>query len=156
MFYAGHAAAGALIGQQLQGHFPLIMLLALVSHFLMDLIPHGDYHHVQWYFSGRKEKFKKIYQTIVVDATATIIMVSILLAYVPLNRASVAWGIIWGVVPDLLVGLSELMKNKWLNAFSKFHFIIHDAIAKKIKVKPLPGALGQLALIGIMLYALGN
>lgn len=154
MFIAGHVVAGAIVGQQLEGHFALIVLLGIASHFVLDIIPHGDYHQVEWYFNGQKEKMKKLYSTIVIDAVAAVIMTAIILSYLPVSRAAVAWGIIWGVLPDLLVGIGELVKSKWLKAFSKLHFIIHDALAKKIRLKPLPGALGQIAIIGIMIYAL--
>jgi len=153
MFIAGHAIAGALIGQQIGEGAILIFLLAFISHFLLDLIPHGDHHHVVDFYFGKKQKLKALYSTIIVDAIATIIIVVTLLTFVNLNRVAVAWGVIGAVLPDLLVGLNELVKSSKTQWFTKFHFRIHNALVKKIKVKPLPGTIGQLIVIALMLVA---
>ena len=154
MFLAGHAAAGALIGQQLQENAILIFLLAFISHFLLDLIPHGDHHHVVDYYFGKKEKLKEIYNTIKIDAVATIIIVVVLLVYTHLNRIAIAWGIIGGVLPDLIVGLNELVKNSKIKWFTKFHFRVHNALVKSFDVKPWPGAVFQIIVIAAILVAL--
>ena len=107
MFIAGHAAAGALIGQQVGENALLIFILAFISHLILDLIPHGDRHHVVDYYFGQKKKLKQIYNSIIVDTIATIILVALLMSYTTLNRVGIAWGIIGGVIPDLLVGLND-------------------------------------------------
>ena len=154
MFLAGHVAAGALIGQQLGTNPVLIFLLAFASHFLLDLVPHGDHHHVDGYYNGHKEAIRKLYNAIIVDAVITIIMVIILLVYTDLNKVAIAWGMIGGVLPDLLVGIAELRKSKLLNLYNKFHFWFHDALVHSFKVRPWPGALGQIIVIGAFLVAL--
>lgn len=154
MFLAGHAAAGALIGQQLQENAILIFFLAFVSHFLLDIIPHGDHHNVVDYYFGKKEKLKEIYNIIKIDAVATVIMVVVLLVYTNLNKMAIAWGVIGGILPDLLVGLNEIVRNSWIKKFSNFHFKIHNALINSIDVKPLPGTVMQIIAISAMLVAL--
>lgn len=154
MFIAGHAAAGALIGQQLGDNLLLVFLLSVISHFLLDIVPHGDSHHVKNYFENKKEEVKKLYNVLLVDSAATIILFSWLMAYTNVNRMAVAWGVIGGVLPDLLVGISEIWKNSKLKWFSKLHFKVHNALTHKIDVKPLTGAIGQLVVIALLLYAL--
>lgn len=151
MFIAGHAVAGAVIGQQLGGNPILVFILAFISHFLLDIVPHGDGHHVHDYYHGGRKKLKSLYSVLTVDAIATIIFVSWAFAYLQLNRVSVAWGIIGGVIPDLLVGLSEIWKQKWLKFFTKLHFVVHNALIDVIKVKPWPGAVLQLIIITLLI-----
>lgn len=154
MFLAVHAAAGAIIGQNLEEGAVLIFLLAFTSHFLLDLIPHGDHHHVVDYYFGNKSKLKQIYNIILIDAVATTILAVVLMTLTNLNRIAIAWGIIGAVFPDLLVGLNELIKNSKTKWFTRFHFRIHNALVHKIKVKPLPGALFQIIIIAAMLAAI--
>lgn len=154
MFIAGHAAAGALIGEQIGTSPLLIFTLSMVSHFLLDVIPHGDGHHVDDYFSGTKKHLKNLYNVLVVDTVATIIMVAWFMAYANINRIAVAWGIIGGVLPDLLVGINEVWKNSRIKWFSKFHFLVHNALIDRIKVKPWPGAVLQIAIIVLIFQAM--
>jgi len=154
MFIAGHAAAGALIGEQLGGNPVLIFIVAMASHFLLDVIPHGDGHHVNDYFAGTKKHLKALYNVLLIDTVATIILVSWFMAYANINRIAVAWGIIGGVLPDLLVGINEVWKNSKIKWFSKFHFIVHNALIDTIKVKPWPGAALQIAIIVLLIKAI--
>lgn len=155
MFIVGHAAAGALIGEQLAGSSPLFAFgMGFVSHFLLDLIPHGDRHHVVDYFHGQKKNIGKFYNELMIDALMTVIMVSVLMMSKSLDRDSVAWGIIGGVLPDLLVGLHEKFKSTKLKAFTKFHFMVHNALIHNIEVSHLQGTIVQLAVIIGMLAAI--
>lgn len=154
MFIAAHAAAGALIGQTIQEGPALIFFLSFTSHFLLDLIPHGDHHHVVDYYFGKKEKLRAIYNTLVVDSIATVILVVIFMMYTHLNKVAIAWGIIGSVLPDLLVGLNELVtssKTKW---FTNLHFRFHNALVHRINVKPLTGTVAQIFIIAALLVAL--
>jgi len=154
MFIAGHVAAGALIGQQIDENLFVVFLLSFISHFLLDLIPHGDAHQVKGYFEKKKDQMKKLYYVLVVDSTASIIIVSWLMAYANINRVAVAWGIIGSVLPDLLVGLNEVWKKSKIQWFYNWHFKVHNALIHKIHVKPIPGAIAQVMLIAAFLYGL--
>jgi membrane-bound metal-dependent hydrolase YbcI (DUF457 family) len=154
MFIAGHVAAGALIGQQVDENLFAIFLLGFISHFLLDLIPHGDAHQVKNYFEKKTEHLKKLYYVLVTDSAASIIMVTWLMAYANINRVAVAWGVIGSVLPDLLVGLNEVWKKSKIQWFYDWHFKVHNALIHKIPVKPIPGAIAQIVLIGAFLYAL--
>ena len=154
MFVAGHAAAGALIAHQLPQHPILVLTLAFVSHFLLDIVPHGDAHHVHDYYHGGKKHLKQLYYTFVADALGTIVLVSLLFAYVQMNRVALAWGIIGGILPDLLVAADELMTSTRLRWFTKLHFRFHNALTDKFHVKALPGAAGQILVIAGLLFAL--
>lgn len=154
MFLVGHTAAGALVGEQVATNPLMIFILAFASHFLLDFIPHGDRHHVVDYYKGKKKLLKQIYATLVIDSAASILYIVLIMTKTNVNRWAIAWGIFGSVLPDLLVGLAELLKNTYLAAFKKFHFIIHNALIHKIRVKPLPGTLLQIIVIAIMYHSL--
>lgn len=155
MFIAGHVAAGALIGQALGTSNPLIiMTLSFASHFLLDVIPHGDGHHVNDYYHGERKHTKAIYGHLAVDTAASIALVAILLGFTTLDRASMAFGIIASVIPDFIVGLNELFKNRFLKWFTRLHFKVHNALIHKWVVPALPGSIAQIVLIIAMLAAL--
>jgi hypothetical protein len=155
MFIAGHVAAGALIGQTLGFTNPaLVVALSFASHFLLDVIPHGDGHHVADYYQGKKEKLKALYSGLAVDTSVSIIMVAFLLGFTTFDRVHMAWGIIASVIPDFFVGMNELYNHKFFKWFTRMHFKVHNAFIHKLHVPAWPGAILQILLIVGMLAAL--
>lgn len=154
MYVTTHVAAGALIGVVLPQHYPAIMALSFASHFLLDVIPHGDRHHVVDYWLGERKNLKEAYRHVISDSAFGIITTAVLLGFVATDRASMAVGIIGSVLPDMFVGLSEVWNNSWLKKFTKFHFKIHNKFIHRWIVAPRPGMVMQFAVTAAMLLAL--
>lgn len=127
MFLAVHASVGALAGNAI-GHPAAALLFGVVSHFFLDMIPHGDDAFYRIYFvEGRGQRRIKIY------AAADIVLTAALIPLFFLQRdffspVSVALGIAGSLLPDLLVGLSILFPPRraagffWrLDRFKAFH-----------------------------------
>lgn len=152
MFVTTHVAAGALIGHLLPEQYPAIFALSFASHFLLDVIPHGDRHHVEDYWLGERKNLKAAYRHVISDSAVAIMLTSTLLGFVVADRASVAWGIIGSVLPDAIVAISEVWAAKFLKYFTKFHFKIHNKYIHRFLVRPLPGAIAQVTLTAIMLH----
>lgn len=137
MFLAVHAAIGALAGNAVANP-PEAFALGFISHFLTDMIPHGDLHVYHGYKSGKHRRLAIIY--VAVDALMTIALVALILAgreyFHPLN---VSMGILGGLLPDLLVGVFEVVKptSHWayrqLAKFHAFHMKNHKVIVKRFK-----------------------
>lgn len=89
-----HAFTGAAIGLAVQQ--PLLVIpLALLSHFVLDAIPHFGGHPVyEW---GHKH-FTKI---IALDAALTIIGVSLVVLFAPHLVVAVLLGMAFAMLPDL-------------------------------------------------------
>ncbi len=130
MFLAVHAAVGAVAGNAVNN--PLAAFtLGFISHFFTDMVPHGDEGMYQGYKSGSKVVRALLY--VGMDALATVVLiVLIFLKQDFFSTANVALGIIGGVLPDLLVGIAEVMKPKgrrWLyrkfDDFRCFHMRNH-------------------------------
>lgn len=154
MFVATHVAAGALIGTVLPGQPAAILALSFASHFLLDVIPHGDRHHVEDYWFGQRKNLKAAYRHVIFDSAFAVILTASLLGFVAQDRASMAWGIIGSVSPDALVGLSEVWANRFLKTFTKYHFKIHNAFIHRFLVRPWPGTVAQVILTALMLLPL--
>ena len=61
------------------------------------------------------------------------------------------WGIIGGVLPDLIVGLYEITKTPLLRWFNTLHFAFHDFFVKRKGDVPLYYAiLAQVVLIAYL------
>lgn len=154
MYVTTHVAAGALIGTMLPEQHAAIFALSFISHFMLDIIPHGDRHHVEDYWFGPRKNLKAAYRHVMFDSAFAIIATAVLLGFIAADRASMAWGIIGSVVPDAIVGLSDVSKNRFLKAFTKVHFKIHNKYIHRFLIKPFHGMVMQIIVTAAMLLPL--
>lgn len=149
MLLTVHATAGALIGQQINNPY-LAFVLAFISHFILDMIPHGDQDWIEEYKGNQKAKVKKIISIVTLDILA---LLALLISKYYFNSfvptLNVVAGIIGGVLPDLLVGIHEL-SNKLFKKFYHFHFVIHDMI--KYQPSTASGLFFQIIILGALLF----
>lgn len=129
MFLATHATVGAMIGRAVPNPI-LAFILAFFSHFLMDMIPHGDSHVYDDYTKGKRVRMAVSYT--VIDAVITAyLIVGISQARLFDNGMAVAAGIIGGLLPDLLIGVYEITKTRFLTSFHRFHFFMHNLVVNR-------------------------
>ncbi|MBU1146043.1 hypothetical protein KKD80_00640 [Patescibacteria group bacterium] len=151
MLLTVHATAGALIGQQINNPL-LAFILSFVSHFVLDLVPHGDQDWIDEYKGDQKSKVVKIIMIVAVDI---VILLGLLVSRFYFidsfaTGLSIASGIIGGLLPDFLVGCHEL-SNRLFKKFYRFHFWIHDLI--KVKPTAFQGVAFQVIITGILLLS---
>lgn len=122
MFLAVHAALGALAGNTV-GSPAAAFSIGVLSHFLADMIPHGDLNVYAGYKSGKKKKLAILY--VAADAVATVVLIALIFIrndyFHPVN---VSMGIIGGLLPDFLAGLFEILKPRhksWYRKLAWFH-----------------------------------
>jgi hypothetical protein len=142
---------GVLIGQNVPTP-GLAFCLGVASHFMLDLIPHGDSQLYKNYKDGNAVKKSLIY--VAVDSILAIIIFVYLLETAPYaSRGTMVAGVIGGIIPDFLVALGEGMKIRPLLWFQRLHMRIHDAIASRIGNIPLgTGIVMQLAVLAVMVF----
>ena len=130
MFITTHALIGALIAEQVPNTPIWAFVLGLISHFITDIIPHGDSSLYKGYVSGSKVKRAIAYVTF--DGLIALLGVLALFntKFVD-HRAAISLGILGGVLPDFLVALCELFRIKQLRWFYKLHFFFHNLIISK-------------------------
>ncbi len=88
-----HALTGAVIGIALQQPL-LIIPVAILSHFILDVIPHFD--HEVYRYGG-----KYYSQIVTADGLVTIIAVATLMLAFPTLALAIALGVICAVAPDI-------------------------------------------------------
>ncbi len=128
MFITTHAALGALLAETVPGHPYAAFLLGIGSHFLSDVIPHGDTHLYRGHVAGTKVKRALAY--VLIDGVAALFFSMFLLnvKFDP-DESALTAGIVGGVLPDLLVGVYEVKRFKWLRWFHRLHFFFHNRVS---------------------------
>lgn len=118
-----HASVGAMAGNAVSNPMAAFAL-GFLSHFFLDMVPHGDAHMYDWYKSG-----KRVRPAIVqlgIDVLLTVVLIAALFILQDFfSPVAVAMGIVGGLMPDMLVGFFELIKpgkRKWLyRKLESFH-----------------------------------
>jgi len=135
MYVATHVTMGALIGQNIPTP-GLAFLLGAVSHFMLDMVPHGDSKLYHNYKKGDAVTKSLIYVTI--DSIFSIFLFIYLLEVAPYaNRTTIIMGVFGSVVPDMLVALGEAFPIRPLLWFQRKHIAIHDSIVSRVGNVPL-------------------
>ncbi len=152
MFLTVHATLGALIGQY-SDNIGLAFVAGFISHFILDIIPHGDQTLMN------REKSNPTKQNLVltakiasVDGLVMIIFLAILYwqHIIPLTLPVLA-GIAGSIAPDFINGFYLLTKYPWLKKYSDYHFAFHDFI--KIRLSVAAGLIVQLSIIIMLIIA---
>jgi hypothetical protein len=164
MFLAVHAAIGALVGVAMP-HPVLSFSAGVVSHFLTDLIPHGDDDLYQEYKKGNKKL--RAYLHVAVDAVVTIGLVFSMFWFRDfVNPAAIIAGVVGGVLPDVLVGLCEVLKpradSRLYRALAWFHgvhmknhrHVIHWVMDDKKDISEIAGFVMQGGMMALLLLVL--
>ena len=132
MFLIVHAAAGALIGESLNP--PLLSFASGIgSHALLDIIPHGD--EIIGRLFVRKGCIKWLVALAFIDvlAAASLVVVLWMAGLFP-NAAGALAGALGSILPDVLVGLSELSHGKLWPDFTKLHMANHRLLGVEVPV----------------------
>ncbi len=145
-----HATLGAVIGRAV-GTPVLAFIFGFISHFLIDMVPHGD-TGLSDNFRIHKRKRKQAVAYVIIDAVVAIFFVLLLANTRDIDSVrTFSWGIVGGVLPDLLVGVYEVTKTPMLRWFNTLHFYFHDMFVKRKGDVPLYYALmAQVVLIAYL------
>lgn len=153
MLLTVHATAGVFLSQQINNPI-LTFLVAFCSHFILDIIPHGDGDWIEEYQKKDKtDKIKKIISIIIIDVFSLIALFFITHFYYesfdsPLN---VFAGILGAVFPDIMVGFHETTKKFGKN-INRLHFYFHDFFGYHLSLNK--GLFLQIIILGTLLFAL--
>lgn len=128
-----HTAIGAIIGTVVGG--PLVgFVLGVISHYLVDIIPHGDMHMRDANNLVNKRNERSSHLFVIADITLALILVIILGTILPDNvtQSSIYAASIFGsILPDILVGLNDLVKTPVGRKHTHVHFLFHDLLCRQ-------------------------
>lgn len=153
MFLTIHGAAGAIIGLH-SGNIWLAFLGGLLSHYIFDLIPHGDEKMIADHQNVSLKEIKKIAQIGAIDGALMLSLLGSLYYYgwLPLDWA-VLFGAAGGILPDFLNAFYQLLKFNWLKFHYDFHLKIHG-ILDRFAVSFKTGLVIQAAVLAVLLWRL--
>jgi hypothetical protein len=145
-----HATLGAVIGHTV-GIPYLAFIFGFISHFIIDMIPHGD-TGMSDNFRVHKRKRKHAVAYVMVDAIIAIFFILLLANTRDIDSMrTFSWGIVGSVLPDFIVGVYEITKTPLLRWFNTLHFYFHDFFVKRKGDVPLYYALmAQIVLIAYL------
>jgi hypothetical protein len=151
MLMTTHIMVGAAIAVTIAPHSLLLaFVLGVLSHILIDTIPHGDLELYNKYLRGEGVKGAFAYTGIdSLIAIGVIVLLMFQPAAEPI-RGAVAMGMLGGLMPDLMVGMEKYLGMSFLNPFYRVHFFFHDYISKKRDVSLLVGIGGQVVAMILM------
>lgn len=159
MTLSTHAAVGIMLAEW-TGDPILGGIAALISHYVLDAIPHGD-EFVYWrYIHNKDDRIAKSVATI--DVLILSLMLTLLLTYGnEFSNTLVLVGALGGILPDLLINAETvlrrkkhitspflLMVQKCIKAHYRMHMFFHQLFFVPVRFRV---AL-TLQLIGITAY----
>jgi hypothetical protein len=157
MYSPIHATAGLLIATVMPD--PMSAALAgIASHYLLDVVPHGDTHFGAWLTGGHAKR--RILTVESVDLGLGIMVVlALLLAHPEQSWIKLVAGAIGGVLPDLLWGFRFVVDSSVghipfltsaLHAHDRWHSWGHAKHAYDIPFTV--GLLLQALVLGVVLF----
>jgi hypothetical protein len=130
MFVSTHVVMGALIGQNVTTP-ELALPMGIASHFMLDMVPHGDAKLWNEYKSGNSLAKSIIYTAI--DSIAAVVIFIYLMETAPYaSRATMITGVIGAILPDFLVAVGEGVRSRSFFWFQRQHMRIHNAFASRL------------------------
>lgn len=150
MFIATHVAMGTIIGQNVPSA-GLAFGLSVASHFMLDLVPHGDSKLYRNYKAGISTARSLIY--VAIDSSFSIGLFVYLLenaAYA--SRSMIILSVIGAILPDLLVALAEAFPGRAGAWIQRTHMRIHDSVASRLgEIRFRTGVALQLVVLTALL-----
>ncbi len=160
MFITVHAAAATIVGRFVPNAW-LAFLLGLVSHFILDMIPHGD-EEMEKRFCGLKfrrfreeEQIKFMAWYGSMDSFFLAVYLIFLFKNFDFAHAdNVVWAIIGGILPDIMAVLYKVKKIKTFEPINWFHTNVHRSIINrfKINIKLKPGIFMQVCIMIFLVW----
>lgn len=145
MILTPHILAGALIGAQTTNPIAAFVF-GLVSHYLIDKIPHWDYDIKKIEEKSGGGKIITQWLKIGFDLALPLLIIGFLAPNEQILKLSLL-GAAGGILPDFLLYLSWQFPVKILTAHAKFH----DKNHSKIKLGLLTGPASYLAITVLFL-----
>ncbi len=162
MIITPHLLIGAAIGAKIK-HFGWIIVLGILSHIILDKIPHWDYADKKLEAFSQNKSYKSLFGLflkIVIDGFAGLIILSFVIwqknIINPKYLFYILIGILASLLPDILLGFAKFFPNKLqiLEAYKAFHEKMHSPI--HIKKPTLLGLSTEIlvSLIAILILLL--
>lgn len=132
MLTTTHVLASIVISQHTPNPF-WAFLIALISHYILDLIPHGDEYIHNWIKAGPFRK--RVFYFLLIDlGILTVFLITVYLKAQLPNPKTLIFAIIGGTLPDIIFVshgfiyqkyIIRKQRKKWRSLFRKYLKIEH-------------------------------
>lgn len=148
-----HVAVGATIGLAVQQ--PVLgFALGMCSHFLLDMIPHGDSALGEKHFGGAKKSLGP-YVYITLDNVIAIYLLLALVNIAPKSALlALSLGVSGSILPDVFVGVHEASRHRLLRGFFAWHMKIHNLFTSRVGDMPLLAGIAYQAAFIVFLFTI--
>jgi len=150
MLLTAHLLTGAFIGKE-SGSIPIAIFLGLLSHYLLDSIPHNDGPD-----DGKKivdgKYSKSQYILVFCDLSLSVLIFCFLFIHGSLNL-NVVFGAVGAIIPDLMEQVYFLNNLLMRSIFFKKVLFFHNFIQKNNRVNIYLG-LGIQYIISLLFFFL--
>ena len=148
-----HVLTGALIGSKFE-NLAAIFILAVFFHYLLDLLPHWDYLEKETGYASQKNLFHFLLKATLELALSLLFVWFLFLKDSLFVWPYILWGIFWSILPDGMVFLNHLTKEKfgYLSIHQKFHDKIHWLFDPNKKAPIWLGAIIEAAIITALIF----
>ncbi|MFA5127143.1 MAG: hypothetical protein WC465_04090 [Patescibacteria group bacterium] len=148
MTLSAHTSAAIYISTKVANPL-LAFILGIVSHFILDIIPHGD-ENIGQHITDESARLRYFVKTAALDAFLSLCLVFIFLqSKLNINHGALSSAVIGAWLPDVLWASVQVFRVKWLDWFCRLHSKIHDILGVKLPFKV--GVVIQLVFILAML-----
>ena len=149
MFLVVHASLGAILGNAIGEPAPALVV-GMGSHFVLDMVPHGDEVIGRQLAKGNYTKL--LAALAVIDCLGAFSIVTLFWLAGLLPQAVGAFsGALGAVLPDVFAGLSEVSKGKLWPRYAKLHERNHRLLGREVSFV-VGGLLQFLTLLTFWLY----
>lgn len=158
MVIFAHIAFADAVSSSMHFSLPGAFLFGLVSHHLLDLIPHTD----AGYFWSRKERGadsmpKSVKVFIVVDALFSFGFLIWCGLFLKVSWAILFWASLGAVLPDFIVTgfpffIPKMRNWRWIKKYEKFHYSLFDHLG--ISDNWILGIFSTILIIGVSFWLL--
>src|SRR3989338_3897955 len=129
MFLTVHATSGIIIGQYFTN--PIVaFIMGYLSHFVLDIIPHGDdklFIHYLW-----PKRLKALITTAAIDSVLAIVWLILIFVHTDtIYSTAILTAIIGTVLPDFLLGLYQVKKIKVIKWNYDLSILAHSFLKEK-------------------------
>ena len=142
MVLAPHMLVGAAIGSQVSNYW-LAFLFGLISHYLVDALPHWDY--LQKFEISNPNHIKKVIIDLLIGSSLVLF-----LTWSNADKIIIFIAVFASILPDAMNGIYMNYKNKWL----KPHFLLHNKMHFFKNLSFLQGLPFALIVVFLSIYVL--
>lgn len=146
MYLAVHTSAALMISQHSGSHLQAF-LFGLISHAILDMIPHGDYHMFRWFNRGSKKTRMALLCEIDI-IISTIIAAASFYIY-SASPTIFIWALVGSWLPDIPHLFFHLSKERFMVRLSRWHANLH-LLENKIRLSMKQSLVLQILVVIII------